>query len=536
MESKRLNDEVLDVAIVGGGVSGLYSGWRLLDSGAVKPGQVQLFELSDRLGGRLLSVTPPGMPQARIELGGMRFTTGQDTVKALVSYLGLATQDFPVGQDANVAYVRGKHLRTADLTDPDKIPYVLTESERANIKEGFTALAAQRFLQEVLHQPHVDLKTVDWEKLAREGRFEGTLLRDLAMRYVYNRSVSHEAFQFAEDTSGYDSIFFTWNAADGFPWNLSDYGAAIEYKRLVEGYETLPLTIAKRFENAGGRVHLKHRLVRFDKTALPDGSDGIELHIEAEGRQHRVLARKLILAMPRRSLELIEQSGAVLGPDQHEVHRLIESVVPIPLFKLALCYRTRWWEKLGISQGQSITDLPIRQCYYWPVGDDTEAGAILIYDDGLDLDYWAGLRDSPAKYTNQAHAPAAGGLPADEWNQHPAPELMVNEAHRQLLIMHGVEDHPDLRPYAAAYRDWGDDPFGGGANFWPQHVESYDVGHRIIHPVPHVPAYICGEAYSHAQGWVEGALATAEEMLQKHLGLQPPPYLKATAPSSARKG
>ena len=135
--------------------------------------------------------------------------------------------------------------------------------------------------------------------------------------------------------------------------------------------------------------------------------------------------------------------------------------------------------------------------------------------------------DNPVKFKNQAHAPASEGLPADEWNEHPAPQLMVNEAHRLLLQMHGVQDHPNLQPYAAAYRDWGDDPFGGGANFWPQHVESYDVGHRIIHPVSNVPVYICGEAYSHAQGWVEGALATAEEMLQSHLGLNPPPYLQA---------
>lgn len=533
MDKKHSGLEVLDVAIVGGGVSGLYSGWRLLTDGGLKPGKLKLFESSGRLGGRLLSVTPPGMPQARIELGGMRFTTGQETVKALVDYLQLPTVDFSVGEANNVAYLRGKHLRTGDLADPDKIPYVLTEDERANIKDGFTVLAAQRFLQKVLGVDHVDLKTVDWEKLARSGRYEGTLLRDLAMRYVYNRSVSHEAFQYAEDTSGYDSIYFTWNAADGFPWNLSDYGATIEYKRLVEGYESLPLTIAKRYEDAGGITHLHHRLVRFDKTRLPDGKDGIELHIEHEGHEHVVLARKLVLAMPRRSLELIEQSGAVLAPEHHEVHRLIQSVVPIPLFKLALCYRTRWWEKLGITPGQSVTDLPIRQCYYWPVGNDTEAGAILIYDDGLDLDYWAGLRDNPVKFKNQAHAPAGEGLPADEWNEHPAPQLMVNEAHRLLLQMHGVQDHPDLQPYAAAYRDWGDDPFGGGANFWPQHVESYDVGHRIIHPVSNVPVYICGEAYSHAQGWVEGALATAEEMLQSHLGLNPPPYLQAAPVDSS---
>ncbi len=524
-QATALSKTVLDVAIVGGGVSGLYSGWRLLTTpSSDQPQTVSLFECSERVGGRLLSVTPPDLPEARIELGGMRFTTGQQLVMSLVPYLKLATEPFPVGQDHNMAYLRGHRLRTADLNDPDKIPYVLTPAEREGLKDGFTAMAAEHFLQKVMDQPYVDLKTVPWDKLARSGKYEGHYLRDLPMRYVFNRSVSHEAFQFAEDTSGYDSIFFTWNAADGFPWNLADYGATIEYKRLVEGYESLPLTLRGQFEEAGGKVHLKHRLIGFDHVEQDGGDKLVELHFDRGGHRETVYARQLILAMPRRSLELLAQNGAVLGPEQHEVHRLIRSVTPIPLFKLALCYRQRWWERLGITQGQSVTDLPIRQCYYWPVGQATQAGAILIYNDGLDLDYWADLRAHPAKFQNKTLA-GTEPWPAVEWDQHPAPELMVWEAHRQLLEIHGMEDHPDLQPYAAAYRDWGEDPFGGGANFWPQHVESHDVARKILKPAPDVPVFICGEAYSHGQGWVEGALETAEAMLQGHFGLGQPPYL-----------
>ncbi len=62
MAEKRDGD-VLDVAIVGGGVSGLYSGWRLLtapDSNSDQ--QIRLFEGSDRLAGRLMTAVPPGIP------------------------------------------------------------------------------------------------------------------------------------------------------------------------------------------------------------------------------------------------------------------------------------------------------------------------------------------------------------------------------------------------------------------------------------------------------------------------------------------
>ena len=82
----------VDVAIIGAGVSGVYSGWRLLTadpsrSDIVQPivdqnnGKlsVEIFELSERVGGRLLSITPPEMPDFKAEFGGMRFLNNQQS-------------------------------------------------------------------------------------------------------------------------------------------------------------------------------------------------------------------------------------------------------------------------------------------------------------------------------------------------------------------------------------------------------------------------------------------------------------------------
>jgi len=50
-------------AIVGDGVSGLYSAWRLME--AMPGSRIALFEGSERLGSRLLSLTPPDAPHLR---------------------------------------------------------------------------------------------------------------------------------------------------------------------------------------------------------------------------------------------------------------------------------------------------------------------------------------------------------------------------------------------------------------------------------------------------------------------------------------
>ncbi len=43
--------------------------------------------------------------------------------------------------------------------------------------------------------------------------------------------------------------------------------------------------------------------------------------------------------------------------------------------------------------------------------------------------------------------------------------------------------------------------------------------------VPGEKVYVCGEAYSIGQGWVEGALQTAELMLKEHFGLKRPDFI-----------
>lgn len=40
-------------------------------------------------------------------------------------------------------------------------------------------------------------------------------------------------------------------------------------------------------------------------------------------------------------------------------------------------------------------------------------------------------------------------------------------------------------------------------------------------PLPEASLYICGEAWSTQQGWVEGALETADIVLEEQLHLQP---------------
>src|SRR5215468_1629058 len=127
-------DENIDIAIVGGGVSGVYSAWRLKQADPNR--NIVVFEGSGHIGGRLLSVRPPDIPNMVAELGGMRILPAcQPRITRLLAELNrilppaeqIETYDFPVDQPQNIAFLRGVHLRLSDFTcDPDKVPYNLS--------------------------------------------------------------------------------------------------------------------------------------------------------------------------------------------------------------------------------------------------------------------------------------------------------------------------------------------------------------------------------------------------------------------------
>ena len=58
----------------------------------------------------------------------------------------------------------------------------------------------------------------------------------------------------------------------------------------------------------------------------------------------------------------------------------------------------------------------------------------------------------------------------------------------------------------------------GGWHSWKAGYKYNQIMPRMRQPIPDERVYICGSAYSNDQGWVEGALETAELMLTENLG------------------
>jgi monoamine oxidase len=148
--NKGLQDGLtIDVAVIGGGVSGLYSGWRLRtgafsdNAHSSKPPDTHVFELSERLGGRLVTAFLEDMPHVRCELGGMRYVKQQKTidqpkpgqtpdddplaghqmVDLLGTKLGLTSIPFQMGDGNTLYYARRQRFRLNDIHAGCALPY-----------------------------------------------------------------------------------------------------------------------------------------------------------------------------------------------------------------------------------------------------------------------------------------------------------------------------------------------------------------------------------------------------------------------------
>lgn len=534
------SDLAVDVAVVGAGVSGAYTAWRLQQKWPKK--RIALFEYSNRIGGRLYSLPLPGMPHVNAELGGMRYIPDSQTfVTELVENLGLPWRDFPMGAPDdpgglnNLVYLRRRLLRARDLADSSKVPYRLNPTEWGKNPDEL-----QRYVMDTL-VPHADQLTQDqWNEVEV---FNGEKLYKTGFWNLLYRVLTSEAYQFMDDAGGYYTNVANSTSVLSLP--VFEFGPSIRYRTLVAGYEALPRAVAASFLDDGGEFHPNCRLdsfarhgdgyaMLFVRTATDAGGRTDARTLPGPKETLKVSAGQVVLALPRRGLELVHWDP--LAEDK-SVRDMVSAVISQVAFKIFLGYPYPWWRVLGLRAGRSITDMPLRQTFYFQTEGEQEGAdpkndnslMMVSYNDLGSVPFWKALEvqtlgaEHVFRGRPNPFVPAGGEIPATPI---PITEQMVDAAQDLVRVVHGLDFVPE--PYTAAYHDWSEDPYGAGWHAWKAGTRFWEIMPKIRRPLPDESVFICGEAYSINQGWVEGALQTAELMLEEHFGLKRPSWLPAS--------
>lgn len=575
LNSGMYPDLRIEVAVIGAGTSGLYTAYRLLTDKKYKPSDVQIFDMNDKLGGRLESVIMPGM-NFWGELGGMRYLTSQEIVTTLIEGYPdpldknklipvlkdtMTPIDFPMGKDSqllmylrkermqqnawNVAQDKGEKLITRYFLNEDDLGF---SSDQLFNKVIYDVLMADTWVAEKygskiiksedsIYDYSFKLDSRDWDDIKPKlvynfpnSPYDGRLVNDLGFWNLLKDQVSQEGYEFLANAGGYYSNTINWNAAEAFPYMVGDFSADVKYKTIQEGYDSIAYALANsymEYETEGATIWSENKLITFRKDHALLNTHKYELTFLnlKTNKTWKVYANSIVLGMPRKSLELLDQNNFFFNINENStLNYNIRSVIMEPAFKILMGFPYPWWENLGITDhGHSITDLPMRQCYYFGTDEQTNNSMLLgSYGDMETETFWKALSDDKVLFEVKA-SKSASLKELHELDNVQATKLMVDELMTQLRELHGDITIPE--PYVTYFKDWTDDPFGAGYHAWKAGYSVENVMPYMRKPVVDEQIHIIGEAYSDQQGWVEGAFCEAEKMLQEYFGLDRPYWL-----------
>ncbi|MGZ3181627.1 MAG: flavin monoamine oxidase family protein [Telluria sp.] len=544
--SPRIQDgDDFDVLVVGAGMSGLYTAWRMRNDyqrsprlaalAARRPDgrlRIGVLEYSDRVGGRLDSVILDNMQNVPAELGGMRFTKSHELVNVLVDELGLRSQidEFPMTQNSQFT-LRATRLSETAIQEGEPVPYKLAPDEQKLTPNQLFNYA----IEQVVGKDALTWSDANWQWIKQNFKYTGGVydnqpLYDIGFWNVLYEVVSNEGYDFCWDGGGYNSNTINWNAAEAMPYMLTDFSVTPNYMRFKTGFHTLPATLAERVLDGGTPIFANTQLVRFDR--LASGSLAVQAQRTGDpATRVTVSAAELVLAMPRHSLELLDQDTPFFREQATQYN--IQSVLLQPAYKLFMAYENRWWDQALFYSGPTITDMPLRMTYDF--GTEEERGgqpgdgrALLLasYCDMNGASFWSVL-ERRTTYTEPPSWDKTGSKGGA-----PAPDIMCDMAEQMLVKVFsvgGVEPKPSRR-IGSYYQDWSQDPYGAGFHAWAAHYKAWEIMRTVRQPLADWPVYICGEAYSNAQGWVEGAVCTAESVLEDKFGMPRIPGLSPLYP------
>lgn len=566
--------------IVGAGMSALYTAWRILrhDPHA----DVVILEKSGRTGGRLDSdlVKFPGDQVVRDEEGGMRFTFDfMDDLMSLLLLLGLDHEivPFPMKAGANNRLCfRGESFNTGTAGAVDfsiwKKLYNLQPGEQ-NINPGSVIdTVFQRILAAnpaFTDNPDADSQKF-WQDFRQNCKWNDVPLCDWTLwNLMTEMGYSRECINLLYGLAGFNGTFLSeMNAGQAYQL-LEDFPADPDFKTLKNGLSGLPNALVKDIERGKtGRIYLNTIVQSIGER----DDDGYVVRYsrnngDASMTDGHITAERIILGVPRTSLEnLFNRSDAIHRLPLKEAEYLwntLQSTSNQPLVKINLYFDKAWWGKSFTGQpsmeyGPSFSDLPTGSVYpFYALDEPTIAAleytkfmeqeqlpvpaslqpkldkiaadkfdrpaALTIYCDYLNVNFWKALQgngplfSSPMQHHYNAENPQT---------LFAASEAVVDAATGFFKQLFNTNYVP--RPVLTSARIWqGSSLFGlppsaqfdYGVHQWAVGARDPEVMHYLVEPLPGL--HVCGEAYSDDQGWVEGALRSADLVLDKAFGLAP---------------
>jgi monoamine oxidase len=217
-----------DIAIVGGGLAGLYTAYRLL----IDPlrgqqpfeGLVHLYESSERLGGRIRTVDwHNGL---HVDAGASRFNSGHKRLLRLLRKLDLGERHW----------------------------YAIKDSSQVVVKHGRLS-------------KKIDIDAMSAHIIAAAKKCTPTYLKKRSLEMFIRELYDNETADTYIQGFGYDAHFETYNAYDGLHSLIHDFRGTLQYHVLKQGLSQLVERLVALLQaHPRCRIHLRHCVVGYEQT------------------------------------------------------------------------------------------------------------------------------------------------------------------------------------------------------------------------------------------------------------------------------
>lgn len=564
MSEATESEQKVKIAIIGGGITGLYCALRYRGTG-----EVVVFERMGQFGGRICSKAygTGSQPEFLAEFGPMRIEPDQQhLLKELLRDLKIVDKDdsstdaaarltdFPAyasppslneptfllsGDESTqatpldllqLAFVRIMGRLAVTDPDPDNPTPQQKAFERCIAKGQHELMLAAATKQttwkgafgrwvDKLEEKHYYLITANAAFEYDDG--DRVPLWTMGFWNLMTEVLSHQAVsKLRTQGSFYHLLDENPNAAEWLIFWLRGLKSTNKLHGIDRGMAHMITLMSRQLEAHPNLLRKTAQL----RSLKPEGH-----HIRLCFSGHcDVLAEHVILTVPKSPLEKIVAASAQYFPGSIQKH--IDGVFPFPMIKLFFIVRKRWWEE-DRAANYKATSIPTRELHYFPSKDEkSKRGMIMIYADRPSSNFWANYVSRPGhqdevewKSVSWADLKSKVGKPADTLED----SVQTRRLLRRLAQYVRDNAHESFREDEIEHigiRDWGREPFGGANHAWRperkpweelQALSSFSLCDPAASDEQRARVHICGEAYSDYHGFIEGSLRSAAHVLHK---------------------
>lgn len=320
-----------DIVIVGAGVAGLYTAYKLINK--QKKIKICILESTQYIGGRLHTIDYDGI---KVDGGGARFNTDQHRILHLIHELGLDNKKVDITNNINYKPINPNYDRTLEKIFPtidDFIQYMKTFIKTNNIKD--TELINNTILEFV--DKHLD------KKYPTLGEY---------LQNIYP----------------YYSELAILNAKEAYDLFTNEFSPNAKYMILNGGLQQITDTLLNK---------IKNKVTILKETPLESiKKDNTRYILTSNNKKFK--CSHIILALPKSALVKIKYIN--------RARHLLNSIENTPLYRIYARYPKNSNGKVWFDGMEKIsTNLNIK--YIIPM--NYEKGVIMIsYTDGKYANYW----------------------------------------------------------------------------------------------------------------------------------------------------